>query len=81
MGTVGHDRDALGVDGAQVRVLEQADEVRLGRLLQREDGRRLEAQVGLEVLGDLAHDAPEGELLDEEVGVLPVRSEEHTPEL
>ena len=65
---LGHDRDALGVDGAQVRVLEQADEVRLGRLLQREDGRRLEAQVGLEVLRDLADEALERELADEELG-------------
>ena len=30
-----HDRDALGVDGAQVGVLEEADEVGLRRLLQR----------------------------------------------
>ena len=31
---LGHDRHTLGVDGAQVRVLEQTDEVRLGSLLQ-----------------------------------------------
>lgn len=47
------DGDALGVDGAQVGVLEEGDEVRLDRLLQGTDGRRLEAEVGLEVLGDL----------------------------
>jgi hypothetical protein len=40
-----HDRDALGVDCAQVGVLEQADEVRLAGLLEREHGQRLEAQV------------------------------------
>ena len=33
-----HDGDALGVDGAQVGVLEQAHQVRLGRLLERHDG-------------------------------------------
>ena len=48
------DGDALGVDGAEVGVLKEADEVRLGRLLERHDGRGLEAEVRLEVLGDLS---------------------------
>ena len=64
---LGHDRDALGVDGAEVRVLKEADEVRLARLLQRGDGRRLEAQVGLEVLRDLAHEALERQLADQQL--------------
>ena len=58
---LGHDGDALGVDGAQVGVLEQANQVGLARLLQRQDGAALEAQVGLEVLGDLADKAAERE--------------------
>ena len=45
---LGHDGDTLGVDGAQVGVLEQANQVRLGRLLQGKDGGALEAQVRLE---------------------------------
>ena len=65
--TLGHDRDALGVDGAEVRVLEEADEVGLGRLLQREHGRALEAQVRLELLRDLAHEALEGQLADQQL--------------
>ena len=64
---LGHDRDALGVDGAQVGVIEEADEVGLGGLLEREDGGALEAQVGLEVLGDLADEALERELADQQV--------------
>ena len=64
---LGHDRDALGVDRAEVGVLEEADEVGLGGLLEREDGRALEAEVGLEVLGDLADEALERELADQEV--------------
>jgi hypothetical protein len=48
------DSDTLGVDGAQVGVLEEGDEVRLDRLLEGADGRALEAEVGLEVLGNLA---------------------------
>lgn len=47
------DGDTLGVDGAQVGVLKERDEVRLNRLLERTDSGRLEAEVGLEVLGDL----------------------------
>ena len=67
---LGHDGDALGVDGAQVGVLEEANEVGLGGLLEGEDGGSLEPQVGLEVLGDLADEALEGELPDEELGGL-----------
>jgi hypothetical protein len=50
---LGHDGDALGVDGAEVGVLEEPDEVGLGGLLQRGDGGGPEAEVGLEVLRDL----------------------------
>ncbi len=70
LNVLGHDGDALGVDGAQVGVLEQADEVRLGGLLEGEDGGGLEAEVSLEVLGDLADEALEGELPDQELSAL-----------
>jgi hypothetical protein len=49
------DGDTLGVDGAKVGVLEEGDEVGLNRLLERTDGGALEAEVGLEVLGDLTN--------------------------
>ena len=62
-----HDGDALRVDGAQVGVLEQADEVRLGCLLEREHRGRLEAKVRLEVLRNLAHEPLEGQLPDEQL--------------
>lgn len=52
------------------RTFEERDEVGLSGLLESEDGRGLEAQVGLEVLRDLADEALEGELADEEVGRL-----------
>ena len=64
---LGHDGHALGMDGAKVGVLEEADQVRLSGLLQGEHGGALEAKVGLEVLGDLADQALEGELADEEL--------------
>uniref|UniRef100_A0A8R7PIE1 Uncharacterized protein n=1 Tax=Triticum urartu TaxID=4572 RepID=A0A8R7PIE1_TRIUA len=67
---LGHDGDALGVDGAEVGVLEEPDEVRLGGLLQRGHGGALEAQVRLEVLRDLPHQPLEGELADEQLRAL-----------
>ena len=42
-------------------------QVSLSSLLQGEDCRALKAKIGLEVLGDLAHQALEGELTDEEL--------------
>ena len=58
------------MDGAQVGVLEEADEVGLGGLLEGKDGGSLEAKITLEVLRDLANEALEGELADEEVSGL-----------
>ena len=55
---LGHDGHPLGVDGAQVGVLEETHQVGLAGLLQSHDGRALEPQVGLEVLGDLPPQRP-----------------------
>ena len=72
---LGHDGHALGMDGAQVGVLEQTDQVGLASLLQGHDGRALEAQVGLEVLGDLADQTLEGQLPDQQLGALLVTTD------
>jgi len=58
------------VDGAEVGVLEEADHVGLSGLLKGEDGRGLEAEIGLEVGGDFSDESLEGELADEELGRL-----------
>lgn len=50
---LGLDGDTLGVDGAQVGVLEEGDEVGLDGLLKSTDGGGLESEIGLEVLGNL----------------------------
>ena len=42
---LGHDGHTLGVDGRQVGVLEQADQVGLAGLLERQHRRALEPQV------------------------------------
>lgn len=69
------DGDTLGVDGAQVGVLEERDEVGLDRLLEGADGRRLEAQIRLEVLGNLTDKTLEGQLADEELSRLLVATD------
>jgi len=58
------------VDGAKVGVFEERDEVGLDGLLEGTNGRGLEAQVGLEVLGDLTDQALERQLADQEFGGL-----------
>ena len=77
---LGHDGDSLGVDGAQVGVLKQSDQVGLAGLLQSHHGRALEAQVSLEVLGNLTDETLEGKLPDEELSgllVAPDLTESH----
>jgi len=73
---LGHDGDTLGVDGAQVGVLKQTDQVGLAGLLQGTDGGGLEPQVSLEVLSDLPDQPLEGQLADQQLGGLLV-----TPDL
>ena len=67
---LGHDGDTLGVDGAQVGVLEETHKVSLAGLLESHDSRGLEPEVSLEVLGDLSHQTLEGQLADEELSGL-----------
>ena len=59
---LGHDGDPLGVDGTEVGVLEEPHEVGLTGLLESHHGGALEAEVGLEVLGDLSDEALEWKL-------------------
>lgn len=59
---LGLDGDTLGVDGAKVGILEERDEVGLNGLLESADGRGLESQVGLEVLGDFTDQTLERQL-------------------
>lgn len=70
-----HDGDTLGVDGAQVGVLEETDEVSLAGFLEGHDGRALEAQIGLEVLSDFADQALERQFADQQLGRLLVTTD------
>lgn len=64
---LGLDGHTLAVDGAQVGVLKETHKVGLSSLLKGKDGRRLEAQVGLEVLSNLTDETLEGQLADEQL--------------
>jgi len=70
------DGDTLSVDGGQVSVFEQGDEVSLCGLLKGHHSRGLEAQVGLEVLRNFTDETLEGQLADQELSRLLV-----TPDL
>ena len=70
-----HDGNSLGVDGAEVSVLEESNHVGLSSLLKGEDGGGLESEVGLEVGGDLSNESLEWELSNEELGGLLVLSD------
>ncbi|XP_064149643.1 uncharacterized protein LOC100671112 [Loxodonta africana] len=61
---------ARRIRGERIGVLKQPHQVGLARLLQRHDRRALEAQVGLEVLRDLAHQPLERQLADQQLGGL-----------
>ena len=63
------------MDGAEIGVLEEGDEVGLDGLLEGADGGALEAEVALEVLGDLTHETLEGQLADQELGRLLVATD------
>ena len=67
---LGHNRDTLGVDGAQVSVLEETNEVSLSSFLEAAHSRALESEIGLEVLSDLTNKPLERKLADEELGAL-----------
>ena len=72
---LGHDGDTLGVDGAQVGVLKETNQVSLRGLLEGHDGRGLEAEISLEVLGNFSDKALEGQLADEKLSGLLVTTD------
>jgi len=67
---LGHDGDALCVNGAEVCVLKKTDQVSLGGFLQSADGGRLEPKVGLEILSDFSNQPLEWQLTDQELSRL-----------
>ena len=72
---LGHDGDPLGVDGAQVGILKQTNQVGFAGLLEGTDSSRLESEVSLEILGDFSDQTLEGKLADQQLGRLLVTSD------
>ena len=63
------------MNGAQIGIFEKRDEVSLHRLLESTNSRGLEAEVGLEVLRNLSHQALERKLADQELSRLLVTTD------
>lgn len=63
-----HDGNSLGVDGAEVGVLEESNHVGLSSLLEGEHGGGLESEVSLEVRSDFSDESLERKLSDKELG-------------
>jgi len=72
---LGLNSDTPGVDGSQVGVLEEGDEVGLSSLLKGHNSRGLEPKIRLEVLSDFPDEPLEGELPDQQLGGLLVLSD------
>ena len=70
-----HDGDTLGMDGTQVGVLKQTNQISLTGFLESHDSRALESQVSLEVLGNFSHQTLEWQLADEKLSALLVSSD------
>ena len=70
LNVLGHNGDALGVDGAQIGVFEQTYHVCFGSFLQRKNGLGLESEVGLVFLGDFTNETLEGQFSNEQFGGL-----------
>ena len=68
LNVLGHDGDALGVDGAQVGVFKQTNKVSLASFLKSHHSGTLETQIGLEILSDFSHKTLEGQLADQQLG-------------
>ena len=62
-----HDGNSLGVDGAEVGVLEKSNHVGLSSFLKSKDGGRLESEISLEVRGDFSYESLERKLSDKEL--------------
>ena len=65
---LGHYGDTFGVDGTQVGVLEQTDQVGFASLLKSQHSGALKPQVGFEILCDFSNETLERQLADQQFG-------------
>ena len=64
---LGHDGHPLGMDGAEVGILKEPNQISLTCLLKSHHSRALEPQVSLEVLSNLTNKPLEWQLTDEQL--------------
>jgi len=72
---LGLDSDTLSMDGSEVSILEEGDEVSLSSFLEGHNSRRLEAKIGLVVLSNFTDETLEGQLANEELSALLVATD------
>ena len=70
-----HDGNPLGMDGAQVGVFKQPDQIGLAGFLESHHGGTLKAELGLEVLGNLSNKSLEWKFADEKLGAFLVAAD------
>ena len=70
-----HDGYSLGVDRTEICVLEKTNQVGFACFLQGHHSGALEAELSLEILGDLTDETLEGQLADEKFGALLVAAD------
>jgi hypothetical protein len=67
LNVLGHDGDTPGVNGAEIGVLKETNQIGFGSLLESKDSTSLKTQVVPEILGNLTDETLEGKLADEEI--------------
>lgn len=65
-----HDGHSVGVDGAQVGVLEETDEIHLSGFLDGQESLRLESELGVDTLADGSDESLEGSSGEKHVDLL-----------
>jgi len=65
-----HDGHTLGVNSAQVGVLEKTNQVGLAGLLKSTNGCALKPEISFEILSNLSYESLEGQLADQQLGGL-----------
>jgi len=70
-----HDGDTLGVNGTEICVLEESNQISLSSFLQGGYSTALEPQICFEILCDLTHETLEGKLTDQQLCALLILSD------
>jgi hypothetical protein len=65
---LGHNGDTFGMNGAQIGVFKQSDQIGFAGFLQGANGGRLETQIGLEVLCNFTNQTLKWQFADQQFG-------------